>query len=147
MAVWDERPVFVDTNILFYALDKDAGEKRVRAREVIAAIWEAKTGVISTQVLSEWAVNLRKKAGLPWSQVRQLVEPYLTWRVISVEPQDPPGAMRLAARNQLSYWDALIVLSAKKGGVAELLTEDLNAGQTIAGVRVLNPLQEPGPAE
>ena len=140
MAVWDKHRVFVDTNILFYSMDKDAAAKHERASEVIEAIWLARTGVISTQILSEWAVNLRKKLDLAPIQVERVLQPYIAWSVVMIEPGDTLAAINLADKHTLSYWDSLIVVAAKKGQVDVLLTEDLNTGQRIEGVEIVNPL-------
>ncbi len=140
MTAWDDTRVFVDTNILFYAIDADAGKKHDRAKEVIEKIWLARTGCISTQVLSEWVVNLRKKLELEWRLVKSIIQPYLTWQVVATEPIDPLEAIRIADKNSISYWDALIVQAARKAHAGFLLTEDLNSGQKIEGVEILNPI-------
>ncbi len=141
VTVWNEARVFVDTNILIYAIDADAGKKHERAREVVEQIWLARTGCLSTQVLSEWIVNLRKKLALDWRRVRKIVEPYLTWHVVTISPRDPLEAARIANRYGISYWDGLIVQAARQCGVRFLLTEDLNSGQVLEGVSVVNPLR------
>jgi len=140
MAVWDEHRVFVDTNILLYAMDSDAGAKHERARGVVEQIWSARTGVISTQILSEWIVNLRRKLELDWKRIGSILQPYLAWTVVVLEPTDPPAAVEIASKHRVSYWDALVLCAAKKGGVAALLTEDLNSGQRIEGIEIVNPL-------
>ena len=140
MAVWDEGRVFVDTNLLYYATDTDAGDKHDRSKDVIRELWSARTGVISTQVLSEWTVNLRRKRKLTWRTVRRIVEPYLAWQVVVLEPHDTLEAIRIADRHKLAYWDSLIVQAARKGKADVLLTEDLTPGQKIEGVEVVNPL-------
>jgi predicted nucleic acid-binding protein len=140
MAARDEPRVFVDTNILLYAIDADAGRKHTRARKTIEGIWAARTGCLSAQVLSEWSVNLRKKLGADWRGVKRIVEPYLSWRVIPIEARDPLAAVRIADDHGLSYWDGLIVRAAQKARARFLLTEDLNPGQVIGGVEVDNPL-------
>ena len=140
MAVWNESRVFVDTNILFYATDTDAGAKHDRAKKVVAEIWEARTGVISSQILSEWTVNLRSKLDLDWRRVRRFVEPYLFWEVVAIEAVDPLKALEIADRHQLSYWDSMVVYSAHKARTVALLTEDLNPGQKLGSVKIINPL-------
>ncbi len=142
MTAWDEARVFVDTNILFYAIDADAGGKHDRAKEVIERIWLARTGCLSTQVLSEWIVNLRKKLDLEWRRVKSIVQPYLTWQVVAIDPQDPLEAIRIAHKHGISYWDGLIVQAARQAHAGFLLTEDLNSGQKIEGVEVVNPLEQ-----
>lgn len=142
MAVWNESRVFVDTNILFYTTDVEAGAKHHMAKKVVTEIWEARTGVISTQILSEWIVNLEKKVHLDWRSIDRLVAPYLFWEVVVIEPPDPLKALQIANKHKLSFWDSMVLCSAHKARAAALLTEDLNPGQTIGEVRILNPLVE-----
>jgi predicted nucleic acid-binding protein len=139
----DERLVFVDTNVLFYSLDLDAGPKRDRAVEALDALWSARSGALSVQVLSEWAVNLRAKKRLAWRRIAAIVEPYLSWTVVSLDALDPLEAMRIAERHRIAYWDALIVRSAVKAGASVLLSEDLGHGRAIEGVRLQNPFLDP----
>ena len=132
---------FVDTNILFYAIDTDAGQKHERARDDVGRLWETETGIVSTQVLSEFAVNLRAKKKLQWNDIGRILAPYLAWRVITPDAGASIEIIRIADRHRLSYWDAAIVHSAVNGGAATLHTKDLNDGQMIEGVRIVNPLR------
>lgn len=140
MAVWNESRVFVDTNILFYATDVEAGAKHDQAKKVVTEIWEARTGVISAQILSEWAVNLRKKLDLDWRRIRRFVEPYLFWEVVAIEPVDPLKALQIADKHKLSFWDSMVVYSAQKARAVAVLTEDLSPGQKLGSVKIVNPL-------
>lgn len=137
-----EERTFFDTNVLFYSLDLDAGEKHDRAVEVLEEAWKLGSGVVSTQVLSEWAVNLRRKLGLGWKRIAGLVEPYLSWDVVVIDPGDPLLAMRIADDHRLSYWDGLVVQAARKAGARLLLTEDMSHGMIIDGVEIHNPFIE-----
>ena len=75
---------FVDTNILMYAHDTAAGEKHERARALVEELWRDRTGVVSTQVLQELIVNLRRKAAKPLdpAAAREVVVDYLAWKVV-----------------------------------------------------------------
>ncbi len=139
MTAWDEARVFVDTNVLFYSVDSDAGTKHLKAREVLEVIWSARTGIISTQILSEWAVNLRRKLDMEWRGIRSIIQPYLAWEVVAIEPDDPLEAVRIADKHRISYWDGLVVRAARKASATILMTEDLNPGQRIEGIEVVNP--------
>jgi len=134
---------FVDTNILIYAHDLDAGKKHEQARDLIGGLWKAGGGVLSTQVLQEFYVNLTRKIPQPISPAvaRNLITLYRTWQVEINTVDTLLRASEYQERNQLSFWDAMIVASAVQGGATELLTEDLNAGQLIQGVRVVNPFE------
>lgn len=134
-------PVFVDTNILLYAHDRDAGEKGQRASSVVRQLWESGNGAISVQVLQELYVNLTRKLSrpLPSAEAREFVRIYATWVRANPTPVTVQRAIEVAEFARLSFWDAMIVASAEQAGAAELLTEDLNHGQVVAGVRIVNP--------
>ena len=133
---------FVDTNILIYAHDLDAGEKHRLAKEVIADLWHSGMGVLSTQVLNEFYVNITRKIPSPLNPAlaRSVIEPYLTWPIIAPDPASVLQASEIQQRYQLSYWDALIVHAAAISGASVLYSEDFNSGQLIEGVRVINPV-------
>ncbi len=134
---------FVDTNVLLYAYDRDAGDKRSRAAATLRELWQDRRGVISTQVLQEFYVNARRKLATPLSraEAERVLRRYEAWPVAVVEPADVFEAIRIEVRHQLAFWDALIVGAAARLGATVLLSEDLNAGQVIEGVRVLNPFE------
>ena len=133
---------FVDTNILVYAHDKAAGVKHERAKSLVEQLWRARSGVISTQVLQELCVNLRKKAGRPADvkTARAILADYLAWEVVTNVGESILEALELEDRYQISFWDALIVQAAETSGASVLYSEDLSAGQDYRGVRVVNPL-------
>ena len=137
---------FVDTNVLVYAYDRAAGSKQVRARELLEDLWTAGRGVLSTQVLQEFYVNVRRKTRPPVSpeDARALVADYLAWDPIVNDGAAVLEAVDAAHRHQLSFWDALVVVAAVKSGASVLYSEDLNHGQTFGSVQVLNPFLETG---
>jgi predicted nucleic acid-binding protein len=136
---------FVDTNILVYAHDRAAGVKHTRARQLVEDAWNSGRGVLSTQVLQELCVSLRRKAKHPLSveEVRRLIEDYLTWEVVINTPPAIVQALDLEARYKISFWDALIVQAAESSGAAILYSEDLSAGQSYGSIRVVNPFVQP----
>jgi predicted nucleic acid-binding protein len=133
--------VFVDTNVLVYAHDLDAGEKCETARSLLRDLWRSRSGVISTQVLQEFYVNVTRKIARSISlpEARGVLDVYSAWQVESILSPDILRASEVQERYRLSFWDALIVVAAAKGGAEVLLTEDLHAGQLIEGVRVTHP--------
>ena len=134
---------FVDTNILMYAHDNAAGEKHERAKTLVEKLWRERTGVVSTQVLQELAVNLRRKAARPLDAkaTREIVADYLTWQVVVNGGESILEALDLEARFQISFWDALLVQAAQASGAEILYSEDLSDGQAYGTVRVINPLR------
>lgn len=133
--------VFVDTNVLVYAHDTGAGDRHRIARELILRLLRERSGVISIQVIQELCANVRRRAKNPISpaEARRLVEDYLGWEVVVNRPETILGALDLEQRYGLSFWDSLIVQSAKTANAAVLVSEDLSAGQTYDSVEVVNP--------
>ncbi len=134
---------FVDTNILIYAHDRGAGVKHERARQLIEQLWSAGQGVLSTQVLQELCVNLRRRVArpLPGDEIAKLIEDYLSWQIVIITPQAIVAALGIEDRYKVSYWDALILHAAESCGAAVLYSEDLSHGQRYGVVEVLNPLR------
>src|SRR5262245_66450597 len=132
---------FVDTNILMYAHDNAAGEKHERAKTLVEELWRERKGVVSTQVLQELAVNLRRKAARPLDAkaTREIVADYLTWQVVVNGGESILEALDLETRYQISFWDALVVQAAQSAGTQVLYSEDLSDGQHYGPVRVINP--------
>jgi predicted nucleic acid-binding protein len=133
---------FVDTSILVYAYDRAAGLKHERARQLIERLWASGQGVLSTQVLQELCINLRRKVTppLPLHVIRGLVQDYLSWETVVNTPASVLEALEIEVRYQTSFWDALILQAAETSGAAVLYTEDLNAGQRYGPIQVINPL-------
>lgn len=133
--------VFVDTNILFYALTAGSDSRHGRARERVSALWStAGAAAVSVQVLQELHVNLVRKAGLSVADSVERVTPYLAWSVVDNDRVLLASAFELQSRTRLSYWDAAIVAAAQRAGARELWSEDLQSGQRFDDVSVVNPL-------
>jgi predicted nucleic acid-binding protein len=134
-------PVFVDTNVLIYALDDTDLKKQAAAREWRAELWKRHQGRISFQVLQEFYVNITRK----WPKVRKdaqaEVRDLMAWRPVSVDGVILEQAWKMQECYQLSFWDALIVAAAKSASCRYLLTEDLQSGQDFEGLLVLNPFR------
>ena len=132
---------FVDTNILVYAEDRDAGRKHEVARDLVVDLWNSRDGVLSIQVLQELYVTLTRKVRRPLSAARaaELVHEYLAWRVVDNSGSLLVGALVLQQKASLSFWDALIVEAASASGCQRLYSEDLNPGQRFGGVEIVNP--------
>ena len=136
--------IFVDTNILVYAHDLDAGPKRKIAVAIMEELWEQEMGVISTQVLQEFYVTVTRKISTPLSRAttRGIIEDYLYWQVEQNSPATILSASEIEERYMLSFWDSLIIAAASNANASKILTEDLNHGQVIAGILIENPFVE-----
>jgi predicted nucleic acid-binding protein len=131
--------VFVDTNIFVYADDRGAKSKRVRARAVLSELIRTRRAVVSTQVMQEYFVAAIKKLGLSPGRARIRVERLNRLDVVVIRPELILGAIDLCRLHPLSFWDALVVRSASAAGCGRLLSEDMQDGQMIDGVRIENP--------
>ena len=137
-------PVFVDTNVLIYALDEADRKKHEAARFWRADLWKSRRGRISYQVLQEFYVKVTQKWPSSRQQARAEVRDLLAWQPVSVDAPLLERAWRIQDRYHFSFWDALIVAAAKVASCRYLLTKDLQADQDIDGVLVINPfLQAP----
>lgn len=133
--------VFVDTNVFLYSFDISAGAKRERALEIVGDLWRQGNACLSVQVLQEFYVNATRKLGKPLDSrtAERIVGALSRWEVHAPTAEDVAGAIGLHRQAQLSFWDAMIVTSASKLGCQVLLSEDLNAGQPVAGIEIVNP--------
>jgi predicted nucleic acid-binding protein len=133
---------FVDTNILIYAHDSSTGAKHDRARQLIERLWTSGEGVLSTQVLQELCINLRRKIARPISveEVRQLIQDYMSWEIVVNTAESVIRALEIEVRYKISFWDALVLHAAENSGAAILYSEDLSAGQSYGSIQVVNPL-------
>jgi predicted nucleic acid-binding protein len=138
-------PVFVDTNVLLYARDASEPDRQPRAREWLDLLWREHSGRVSLQVLTEYyqAVTRKLRPGLDRETARADVRDLSAWRPVRVDVTVMEDAWRLEDRYGLSIWDALVVASARAAGCRHLLTEDLQHGQDLDGVIVVNPFRVP----
>ena len=136
--------VFVDSNVFLYAFDTDAGPKRRRGSQLVRELWNSSDACLSVQVLQEFYVNATRKMARPLSPTtaRRVVAQLSKWTVHTPDAEDVLSAVDLHQRQQISFWDAMIVHSSAKLGCQILYSEDLNAGQVIAGVTVVNPFEQ-----
>lgn len=133
--------VFVDTNILVYAHDLDAGEKRRTAAARLERLWDDQAGTLSVQVLQEFFVNATRKIAKPVTaaQAREVIRLYRPWVRQDTSADTVVRATEIAELARLSFWDGLIVAAAEEVGCEELLSEDMGHGQEVVAVRIVNP--------
>jgi predicted nucleic acid-binding protein len=131
---------FVDTNVLIYAHDVDAKAKHDVAKSVLRELWSQRIGVLSMQVLQEFYVNVTRKIAtpLPKDAARLVVNTYSLW-CTETTPAEVVSAFRIEDESRIGFWDALILAAAVKSGSTRILSENLNAQQTITGIYVENP--------
>lgn len=133
--------VFVDTNVLIYAVDEFDRRKHEAARRWRADLWKSNRGRISFQVLQEFYAKVTQKWPAATDHARAEVRDLLQWKPVSVDGAIIEQGLKIQDRYKFSFWDALTVAAAKHASCAYMLTEDLQAEQTIDGVTVVDPFR------
>lgn len=135
---------FVDTNVLVYAHDLTAGDKHDRARALLEELWHTREGCLSVQVLQEFLVTTTRKIPKPLdtSAAAQIIADLASWHVHAPAAPDVLAAIDIHRQTGASFWDSMILRSAQELGCPTVYSEDLNAGQAYAGVRVSNPFAD-----
>jgi len=130
---------FLDTNVLAYASDADSPGKQRIARELMASLARSASACVSTQVLQEFYVTATRKLGVEPLQAKRILRTFRGMEIVTVEPDDVEHAVDGSILWQMSFWDALIIVAARKSHCGVVYTEDLSDGQTIDGIEIRNP--------
>ena len=133
---------FIDTNVLVYAEASDAPAKQRVALAILKQLYEGAEGVLSTQVLQEYCNVALKKLRLPVQHVRAQLDLYEQFEVIQVTPAIIRAGLDLHQTRSVSFYDALILASAQTAGCSVLFSEDMNTGEIMGGVRIVNPFTD-----
>jgi len=130
---------FFDTNVLIYADDKAAPAKQRRALDLVAEHRLAGTGVVSLQVLQEYFVTVTRKLHVDPRIARRKVELLAEFDVAAPDVGDILAAIDLHRLHGFSFWDALVLRSAKQSGCRVLFSEDMQEAREVDGVHIMNP--------
>ena len=133
---------FFDTNVLLYADDRAAPAKQSRALALVAEHRRAGTGVVSMQVLQEYFVSVTRKLRVDAAIARRKVELLAEFDVAAPEVADILAAIDLHRLHGFSFWDALVIRTAKQSGCTVLYSEDMQDRREIDGMRIVNPADE-----
>lgn len=139
-----EPPTFLDTNVLVYAVDRDAGAKRGIAGKLVERGFEDGCYTVSTQVMKELFSVVRSKLRDQYgeSEAAAYVLSFRAWPVVESTRQLVEEAIDRSRRHGISIWDAAILAACRAGGCRKLLSEDLTDGRDYDGVVVENPFRE-----
>jgi len=134
---------FVDTNIVVYAHDRSAGRKHKISKEILRELWQKRIGILSTQVLQEFFYITTKKISDPisLSKARESIKHLLAWKLVVNDGPDILQAIDLYKEYKYSFWDSLIIQAAISGKAEILLSEDLQSGQVIDSLKIINPFE------
>jgi predicted nucleic acid-binding protein len=132
---------FVDTNIFVYARDASFPDKQAKAHEILAKLWQDRSGRLSLQVCSEYYVTVTRKLkpGLEPDSAWSDLEALRAWEPLATDFATLQRARETEVRYGLSWWDSMIVASACLAECTRILSEDLSGGQEYFGLRVVNP--------
>jgi predicted nucleic acid-binding protein len=133
--------VLVDANVLVYADDLGEPEKAGRSNAWLDALWASHRGRVSTQVLNEYYVTVTRKLtrALTPGDARANVRRYQLWQPWQLDHLTVETAWGIEARFNVHYWDALVLAAAQHSGCRYVLTEDLQHGQQIGALTIVNP--------
>lgn len=132
---------FIDTCILLYAYDNSEPEKHSQAVALVADLWKSDRGALSIQVLQEFYVTITQKVAnpLPPQEASEIIFDLGQWKLHRPKLDSILEAITIQQRYKISFWDAMIICSAKTLGCKIIWTEDLNNKQYYEDIQVLNP--------
>ena len=133
--------VFVDTNILVYSRDKSEADKQTIALQWLTVLWQHRSGRISFQTLNEFYVTVtqRLKPGLSREEAQADIRNLMLWNPIAVDQTVIENAWLIQERHRFSWWDSLILSAAQVQDCAFVLSEDMQHGQQIGNLTIINP--------
>jgi len=135
--------VSFDTNVLVYATASISDVKVIRARVLIARAMRAASCVLLLQTLAEFSNAAIRKARIPVDDIRRTID---AWRAVlpvqAADDGDLSAALEAVRAHRLAFWDAMLWASAQRAGVRHLLTEDLQDGFALQGVKFINPFKQ-----
>lgn len=132
---------FFDTNILIYQMDKSS-PAREKCRNLVREAAMDGDAVISTQVLQEFHVVATSKLHLDPLVSKSIMHTFENMEVVTIGKDLINEAIDASLQYKLSFWDALILLAAESAKCEILYSEDLNEGQVMRNVKIVNPLKE-----
>lgn len=132
--------IFIDTNILVYTVDNCNPKKKIRARDILKEMVKTNGAVISTQVLQEFYVIGTTKLKMDPILTKNILRTFENMEIVNIDIFLIKEAIDTSVLNKISFWDALIIVSAESAKCEKIYTEDLNHGQIISGVKIENPL-------
>lgn len=134
---------FLDTNLIVYTCDESEPLKQKENIEFLNQIHEKSQPVISTQTLGEFFnVAVRKLSLSKQDAMTETKRLASSFPVYEITVENVSHAMKISNEIQYSYWDSLILAMAIDTGCSILYSEDLNSGQEIEGLKIVNPFME-----
>ena len=133
---------FLDTNVLLYSISRNPDESPKRERAI--ALLDEESGALSVQVLQEFYVQATRTSradAIPHEFAAGLIEAWCRFRIQDMTMPVLNAALRIRKAYGFSYWDSAIVAAARTLGCDRLYTEDLNHGQMVEGLAIMDPFR------
>lgn len=131
--------IFIDTNILVYTVDKYSEKKQMLAREIMKTVVEEEIPVISTQVLQEFYSATTSKLKLDKIIAKNIMHNFHHIEIVQIDLNLIEQGIDISILSQISFWDGLIIAAAEHANCSIIYSEDLNNGQIIRGIKIINP--------
>ena len=131
--------IFIDTNILVYTVDSYDEKKQSRAREITRDVVDNNVPVISTQVLQEFYSATTTKLNLDKITAKNIMHSFHHMEIVQNDLYIIEQGIDISILSQISFWDGLIVAAAEHAHCSCIYSEDLNNGQSIRGIKIINP--------
>ena len=133
--------ITIDTNILIYAIDVSEGEKHLISARVVSAL-SRQRGLLPLQAVNEFFFVCSRKSRLPTDEAEKFAAALLRrCKILLPDPLDTISAMRMAQTANLQFFDALLIATAQRGKCSVLLTEDMQDGLMLDGLKIVNPFR------
>lgn len=134
--------VFFDTNILVYTVDKKDREKTQTSRDIMRSVTQDHSPVLSTQIVQEFYNATTSKLKIDKIVAKNLVHNFRNMEIVVIDLIMIEQAIDISILFQLSFWDSLVVAAAEQANCSYLISEDLNSGQRIRGIEIVNPFEK-----
>ena len=133
----------LDTNILIYSIDRQAGKRHQRSIELIEEMSQHDC-VLTLQALSEFYSAVTRKGKMPRDDAEAQVSDWMIiFPVVNAEPGVLQRAMKTIREHQFSFWDAMLLETAAQAGVTHFFSEDMQHDRLWKGMRIQNPYVTP----
>lgn len=133
--------IFIDTNIIVYANDESNLQKQKTAISTITQLMMQRNGVISTQVLQEYAYIAFKKLNQQQDVVLRQIRLLESLEVVNQTADQIRRAIEIMHVYKIGFWDSCIISNAEFANCSEIYSEDLNTGQFYSGIQIINPIK------
>jgi predicted nucleic acid-binding protein len=134
--------LFIDTNILIYALDPAEPVKRAMSADLLRRTIANHTLVLSPQILNEcYRVLIQRRRLIPEAAARSFLTCLMPWCIAPLDARTTAKAWAVQDEAGLAWWDALLVAAALMAGCKLFISEDMQDGQSISGMKVVNPFR------